>query len=230
MILRYFQWMRSQGRLHLEDAGWGRARKLYARYALKACGFMQDARERPWILQKDLLEHLLLHIRLSQIVLELRLLELDWIYINNSLLSTKPVVLQHARLDHAKLTISFFRSPGLSLSVQGLHIITAASNPSGLRHEVLPLYNEDIDTSGDYKKLLLAYLNNYRPETPQVNMQLAHADCMELYRAGEGRLGTDEAAIMVILSSRSSVQLNACFNLYKQTYGHDIEEEIWLSY
>ncbi|MCO5581912.1 hypothetical protein L7F22_035801 [Adiantum nelumboides] len=86
--------------------------------------------------------------------------------------------------------------------------------------------DEDIasDTSGDYKKLLLAYLNNYRPETPQVNMQLAQADCMELYRAGEGRLGTDEAAIIVILSSRSSAQLNACFNLYKQTYGHDIEK------
>ncbi|MCO5587366.1 hypothetical protein L7F22_041315 [Adiantum nelumboides] len=80
------------------------------------------------------------------------------------------------------------------------------------------------DTSGDYKKLLLAYLNNYRPETPQVNMQLAHADCMELYRAGEGRLGTDEAAIIFILSSRSSAQLNACFHLYKQTYGHDIEK------
>ncbi|KAI5056459.1 hypothetical protein GOP47_0028277 [Adiantum capillus-veneris] len=86
--------------------------------------------------------------------------------------------------------------------------------------------DEDIasDTSGDYKKLLLAYLNNYRPETPQVNMQLAQADCRELYRAGEGRLGTDEAAIISIITSRSSAQLNACFNMYKQTYGHDIEK------
>lgn len=80
------------------------------------------------------------------------------------------------------------------------------------------------DTSGDYKKLLLAYLNNHRPETPQVNMQLAQADCRELFRAGEGRLGTDEAAIIFILSSRSSAQLNACFNMYKQIYGHDIEK------
>ncbi|MCO5552273.1 hypothetical protein L7F22_005785 [Adiantum nelumboides] len=40
----------------------------------------------------------------------------------------------------------------------------------------------------------------------------------------KARDSSDEAAIIFILSSRSSAQLNACFNLYKQTYGHDIEK------
>eukprot|EP00250_Pteridium_aquilinum_P016456 c23111_g1_i1 orf=346-1299(-) len=80
------------------------------------------------------------------------------------------------------------------------------------------------DTTGDYRKLLLAYLNNYRPESPQVDSHLAQTDCRELFRAGEGRLGTDEAAIISILSTRSSAQLNACFNMYKQIHGHDIEK------
>lgn len=86
--------------------------------------------------------------------------------------------------------------------------------------------DEDIssDTSGDYRRLLLAYLNNYRPETPHVDLQLAQADCTALYRAGEGRLGTDETAIITILSTRSSAQLNASFHMYSQTYGHDIEK------
>ncbi|KAI5064102.1 hypothetical protein GOP47_0020772 [Adiantum capillus-veneris] len=73
--------------------------------------------------KKDLLEPLLLHIHLSQIILELQFLELDCAFINGSLLSTSPFVLGHAHLDHAKLTISFFRSPGISLSVRGLHFI-----------------------------------------------------------------------------------------------------------
>lgn len=80
------------------------------------------------------------------------------------------------------------------------------------------------DTSGDYKNLLLTYINQYRPDSPQVNMQLAQADARELYRAGEGRLGTDEAAIIRILSTRSAAQLNASFNIYQQSYGRDIEK------
>ncbi|MCO5579959.1 hypothetical protein L7F22_033826 [Adiantum nelumboides] len=124
----------------------------------------------------------------------------------------------------------------------------AASNPSGYNTRFYRFLDKDIasDTSGDYKKLLLAYLNNYRPETPQVNMQLAHADCMELYRASEGRLGTDETAIIIILSSRSSGMkretsgnfLNALGNrkmftfpskvLYKLMKGMGTDDATWI--
>lgn len=85
---------------------------------------------------------------------------------------------------------------------------------------------EDIrsDTSGNYRKLLLTYLTEHRSESPQVDINMAQADARDLCKAGEGRLGTDEDAIIYILSTRSSAQLNAAFNIYKQCYGHDIEK------
>ena len=57
-------------------------------------------------------------------------------------------------------------------------------------------------------------------------MHQAENDAKSLYKAGEGRLGTDEAAIIHILSTRSAAQLNASFNIYRQMYGRDIEK-VW---
>lgn len=60
----------------------------------------------------------------------------------------------------------------------------------------------------------------------QVDMHQAEKDAKALYKAGEGRFGTDEAAIIQILSTRSAAQLNASFHIYKQMHGHDIEK-VW---
>ena len=73
-------------------------------------------------------------------------------------------------------------------------------------------------------QLLLAYLNNHRPETPHIDMHLAESDARSLYQAGEARLGTDEETIIHILSTRSAAQLTASFHKYRQMYGRDIEK------
>lgn len=46
------------------------------------------------------------------------------------------------------------------------------------------------DTSGDYRKLLMAILRADRPEAQPVNTESAKADAHALYQAGEGKIGT----------------------------------------
>ncbi|EFJ12354.1 hypothetical protein SELMODRAFT_271856 [Selaginella moellendorffii] len=82
------------------------------------------------------------------------------------------------------------------------------------------------DTSGDYRKLLLAFASGQRPEGPHVDMHLADADARELYRAGEGRLGTDESTFIRVFSTRSAAQLHAAFAAYKHLYKRDIDKAI----
>eukprot|EP00249_Psilotum_nudum_P011387 c23143_g1_i1 orf=224-1183(+) len=80
-------------------------------------------------------------------------------------------------------------------------------------------------TTGNYRKLLLSYLSEIRPEGVQVDMLLAQADAEDLYKAGEFRSGgINEAALIRILSTRNTAQLNAAFDVYKLRYGHDIEK------
>ncbi|KAH7331711.1 hypothetical protein KP509_20G047500 [Ceratopteris richardii] len=78
---------------------------------------------RPFILQKEALEPILLHFHPSRIVVESRSLELDCASINSSLLSDSQFVLRHARVNHAELSLSFFRSPGLRLTIHGVHFV-----------------------------------------------------------------------------------------------------------
>lgn len=73
-------------------------------------------------------------------------------------------------------------------------------------------------------QFLLALLNPYRPETSGADLRLADVEATELYRAGEGRMGTHEDTFIRILSSRSNAQLAATFAMYRQRYGHDFEK------
>ncbi|KAH9321503.1 hypothetical protein KI387_016142, partial [Taxus chinensis] len=82
------------------------------------------------------------------------------------------------------------------------------------------------DTSGHYQKLLLAYLSATRYEGPQVDMRLAEMDAKALYKAGEARLGTDEATFIHIFSTRSSAQLAAIASVYHNMYRRDLEKAI----
>eukprot|EP01113_Clastostelium_recurvatum_P019613 TRINITY_DN2313_c0_g1_i3.p1 TRINITY_DN2313_c0_g1~~TRINITY_DN2313_c0_g1_i3.p1 ORF type:complete len:336 (-),score=55.42 TRINITY_DN2313_c0_g1_i3:70-1077(-) len=60
------------------------------------------------------------------------------------------------------------------------------------------------DLSGDVRKLAVALVDGREPEGP-VNREAAQADAERLYKAGEGRLGTDEAAIIEVRSHRVCV-------------------------
>ncbi|XP_027339904.1 annexin D5-like isoform X2 [Abrus precatorius] len=65
------------------------------------------------------------------------------------------------------------------------------------------------NTSGDHKKILLAYVSTPRPEGPEVHREMAQQDAKVLYKAGEKRLGTDEKTFVQIFSERSSAHLAA---------------------
>jgi annexin A7/11 len=84
----------------------------------------------------------------------------------------------------------------------------------------------DGDTSGDYRKLLLALARGNRSESLGVDTRLALADAQALYRAGEARLGTNEDTFIHILTTRSAAHLNCTFQYYLQTYGHSFEKAV----
>jgi len=84
----------------------------------------------------------------------------------------------------------------------------------------------DGDTSGNYRKLLLALLRGNRSETLAVDPNFALADAHALYQAGEARLGTDEDTFIHILTTRSPAQLNMTLQYYRQIYGRDFEKSI----
>uniref|UniRef100_A0A8C0B120 Annexin n=1 Tax=Buteo japonicus TaxID=224669 RepID=A0A8C0B120_9AVES len=72
------------------------------------------------------------------------------------------------------------------------------------------------DTSGSLQKILVTVLEATRDETQQVNAELAEQDATDLYKAGEGRWGTEELAFNVVLAKRSYSQLRATFQAYKK--------------
>lgn len=79
---------------------------------------------------------------------------------------------------------------------------------------------EDItnDTSGDFKNILLALLHHRsgghsHPHDPA-------ADAEALFKAGEGKLGTDEKVFIDIFTSRSYPHLKTVFNIYENHHKH----------
>ncbi|KAK9685094.1 hypothetical protein K7432_015632 [Basidiobolus ranarum] len=92
------------------------------------------------------------------------------------------------------------------------------------------MYNRDLereiahDTSRDFKRLLVALLQGGRDESQQVYD--TSADVEALYRAGEKRFGTDEAAFISILCSRSETHLAQVFSQYQIKYGKPIQKVI----
>lgn len=82
------------------------------------------------------------------------------------------------------------------------------------------------NTSGDHKKILLAYLCTPRHEGPEVNNQIAEQDAKVLYKAGEKKLGTDEKAFVQIFSERSAAHMSAISSYYHNTYGHSLKKAV----
>ncbi|XP_048237869.1 annexin A6-like isoform X1 [Haliotis rufescens] len=82
------------------------------------------------------------------------------------------------------------------------------------------------DTSGHFKRLLVACLQANRPEEPTFDRNQAKLDAQELLNAGEKKWGTDESRFNVILVSRSYAQLRATFQEYAKLANKDIEDTI----
>ncbi|KAJ3043429.1 Annexin B9 [Rhizophlyctis rosea] len=80
------------------------------------------------------------------------------------------------------------------------------------------------DTSQYFRKILVALLQGMRDETNSYGD--VNGDVEALYRAGVGRMGTDESTFINILASRSENHLRAVFNAYQMKYHENIEKVI----
>ncbi|XP_063166435.1 annexin A3 [Candoia aspera] len=88
--------------------------------------------------------------------------------------------------------------------------------------------SEDVgyDTSGDFKRTLLALVDGRRDENPQAHEDVAKRDAQILYNAGEKRWGTDETKFIDILCSSSFPQLKLTFEEYKNLSGKRMEDSL----
>ncbi|XP_064625998.1 annexin A6-like [Lineus longissimus] len=81
------------------------------------------------------------------------------------------------------------------------------------------------DTSGYFRRVLIALLAASRDEGCSVNKAQVKGDAEDFHKAGKG-LGTDEVKYNQILCSRSFNHLREMFDEYKRLTGKDIEHSI----
>jgi len=111
-----------------------------------------------------------------------------------------------------------------------IEILSTRTNEEikGIRAEYHRLFNRDLekdiigDTSGHFRRLLVSLVQGNRDESTQVDIAAATADAEALYKAGEGRWGTDESKFNQILVSRSVAHLRVTFEEYTKIAKHDI--------
>jgi hypothetical protein len=88
--------------------------------------------------------------------------------------------------------------------------------------------NDSHSCISNYRKLclqlLLEIVKGNRSESLGVDRQLALADAHALYKAGEGRWGTNEDTFIHILATRSAAHLTTVSQYYLQTFGHSLEK------
>jgi len=72
------------------------------------------------------------------------------------------------------------------------------------------------DTSGDFKRLLISLVQGNRDESAPTSLANAATDAQALYKAGEGKIGTDESKFNEILATRSFPQLALIYDEYKK--------------
>jgi len=76
------------------------------------------------------------------------------------------------------------------------------------------------------RHFLMVLAANRNEESAPVIPQQIDQDVMELYKATEGKTGTDELLVCNILSQRSDAQIRAIAHTYKQKFTRDLETVI----
>ncbi|KAJ8773623.1 hypothetical protein K2173_005869 [Erythroxylum novogranatense] len=86
----------------------------------------------------------------------------------------------------------------------------------------------DVDeyTSGNHKKLLLAYLSTTRYEGPEIDTVLVEDDAKTIRKAGQKHSGVDERTFIHIFSERSRAHLVALDSTYRQMFGLNLRRAI----
>jgi hypothetical protein len=93
-------------------------------------------------------------------------------------------------------------------------------------------YNEDLEkriqseTSGDYRALLISLLQCKRENNQQVDTNQVNNDVNDLYKAGEGKWGTDEEVFNRIFVLRSSIHLREVNAQYHKQRGKNLLEVV----
>ena len=82
------------------------------------------------------------------------------------------------------------------------------------------------ETSGHFKKLLVAILQCTRSENTVANLPMCQTDAQALYQAGEGRWGTDESTFIRIFTQRSAAEMITIANCYQQSRGKSLLDAI----
>ncbi|KAL5545247.1 hypothetical protein UlMin_009031 [Ulmus minor] len=116
--------------------------------------------------------------------------------------------------------------------------VICSRSPSQIQHFKQIYYSRfgaylehDIErkTSGDLKKLLLAYVSTQRCEGLEVDTEKTAMDAKALYKAGLKKLGTDEnieKTFIRIFSERSRSHLAVVASDYLYVYGSSIEQAV----
>ncbi len=82
------------------------------------------------------------------------------------------------------------------------------------------------ETSGNFRKILIACLQCQRSTNTTPNPNQCQMDAQQLYQAGEGRLGTDEATFIRIFSQRSPAELAMISQYYSQLRGKTLLQAV----
>lgn len=82
------------------------------------------------------------------------------------------------------------------------------------------------ETGGYFRRLLTMIITGARDETGSVDIELAQKQAVELFSAGEGKLGTDEEVFNRVLSHGSFAHLRYVFEEYKKISGRTIEQAV----
>lgn len=77
------------------------------------------------------------------------------------------------------------------------------------------------ETSGDFRQTLLAVLQGRRDESGRVDQGQVKADAAQLHKAIAG-MGTNEATLISVLTTRSREQLQAIETTYEAEYGESL--------
>jgi len=127
----------------------------------------------------------------------------------------------------AKCTLLKYATKGAGTAEKYLIDVLAPSS----NQEILDVYQCDPhaiaavinDVShGDFAKVIDIVMKGKRDENPHVNDHEAAQVAEQLYKAGEGKLGTDEKTFTNVITSRSVPFLQAVSRIYQQNHKHDL--------
>eukprot|EP01111_Echinosteliopsis_oligospora_P008330 TRINITY_DN238_c0_g1_i1.p1 TRINITY_DN238_c0_g1~~TRINITY_DN238_c0_g1_i1.p1 ORF type:complete len:310 (+),score=59.40 TRINITY_DN238_c0_g1_i1:65-994(+) len=145
----------------------------------------------------------------------------------------KGVMTDPVRLD-AKLLHNAMK--GLGTKDAQLSEVLIARHPNHLRKvaaEFKALYEKSLedwiskDTSGDYRKYLLALVAGNRADNSlPVDQAAVERDADALYKAGEGKIGTDENVFIDIFAHRSYKHMRTLGDVYANKYAHSLNTVI----